>query len=139
MVKVCVPGYSILTHMIVSSCFPLEKHPHSSLRGCSHVSLQGYSSMSLEYPKLNTCTEANLGKFLIIILYEGLFLSPSLRWSLLFSFSMKVYMWDCSFLLYKGLFLLYEGLAMISEKNLLWSKIFPWYNTMLPIYLTPYI
>jgi hypothetical protein len=52
--------------------------------------------MSLEYPKLNTWIEANLGKFLIPLLYEGLFL---------FSFSMKVYLWDCSFLLYEGLFL----------------------------------
>jgi hypothetical protein len=43
--------------------------------------------MSLEYPKLNTWTEANLGKFLIPLLYEGLFL------------------------LYEGLFLLYEGLV----------------------------
>jgi hypothetical protein len=52
--------------------------------------------MSLEYPKLNTCTEANLGKFLIIILYEGLFLSPSL----LSSFSTKV---SSRFLLDEGL------------------------------------
>jgi hypothetical protein len=51
--------------------------------------------MSLEYPKLNTWTEANLGKFLIPLLYEGLFS---------FSFSTKVYLWDCSFLLYEGLF-----------------------------------
>jgi hypothetical protein len=36
--------------------------------------LRGYSSMSLEYPKLNTWTEANLGKFHILLLYEGLFL-----------------------------------------------------------------
>jgi hypothetical protein len=42
-------------------------------------------------------------------------------------------------LLYKGLFLLYEGLSMGSEKSLLWSKIFPWYNTMLPIYWAPSI
>jgi hypothetical protein len=42
--------------------------------------------MSLEYPKLNTWTEANLGKFLIPLLYEGLFL--------LYEF----------FLLYEGLF-----------------------------------
>jgi hypothetical protein len=45
--------------------------------------------MSLEYPKLNTWTEANLGKFLIPLLYEGLF-----------------------FPFYEGLFLLYEGLPM---------------------------
>jgi hypothetical protein len=42
--------------------------------------------MSLEYPKLNTWTEANLGKFLIPLLYEDLFL------------------------LYEGLVLLYKGL-----------------------------
>jgi hypothetical protein len=104
---------------------------HTSLRGWSHPSLRGYSSMSLEYPKLNTWTEANLGKFLIPLLDEGLFcfsfstkvpslfllyeglpvglLIPSLRRSLLFSFSMKVHLCDCSFLLY-------EGLAMGSEK-----------------------
>jgi hypothetical protein len=118
MVKVCVPGYSILGQRRVSARCPLEKHPHSSLRGWSHPSLRGYSSMSLEYPKLNTWTEANLGKFLIPLLYEGLF--SSLRRSLLFSFSMKVYLWDCSFLLYEGLFLFFsmkvEGLAMGSEK-----------------------
>jgi hypothetical protein len=44
--------------------------------------------MSLEYPKLNTWTEANLGKFLIPLLCEGVFL------------------------LYEGLFLLYEGLPV---------------------------
>jgi hypothetical protein len=66
--------------------------------------------MSLEYPKFNTWTEANLGKFLIPLLYEGLFLFllyegltvgfifPSLRRSFLF-------------------LLLYEGLAMGSEKK----------------------
>jgi hypothetical protein len=112
MVKVCVPGYSILGQRRVSARCPLEKHPHSSLRGWSHPSLRGYSSMSLEYPKLNTWTEANLGKFLIPLLYEGLFSStkvllyeglpvgflfPSLRRSFLF-------------------LLLYEGLAMGSEK-----------------------
>jgi hypothetical protein len=56
--------------------------------------------MSLEYPKLNTWIEANLGKFLIPLLYEDLplgLLIPSLRMSLLF-------------------LLLYEGLAMGSEK-----------------------
>jgi hypothetical protein len=110
MVKVCVLGYSILGQRRVSARCPLEKHPHSSLRGWSHPSLRGYSSMSLEYPKLNTWTEANLGKFLIPLLYEGLFL-----------------------------LLLYEGLAMGSEKNLLWSKIFPWYNTMPPICWAPSI
>jgi hypothetical protein len=129
MVKVCVPGYSILGQRGVSARCPLEKHPHSSLRGWSHPSLRGYSSMSLEYPKLNTWTEANLGKFLIPLLYEGLFLLyeglpvglliPSLRRSLLF-------------------LLLYEGLAMGSEK-ISWSKIFPCYNTMLPICWAPSI
>jgi hypothetical protein len=132
MVKVCVPGYSILLQRRVSTCCPLEKHPHSSLRGWSHPFLRGHSSMSLEYPKLNTWTEANLGKFLIPLLYEGLF-------------STKV---SSLFLLYEGLpvgflfpslrrsflfFILYGGLAMGSEKNLLWSKTFQWYNTMLPI------
>jgi hypothetical protein len=116
MVKVCVPGYSILGQGRVSSRCPLEKHPHSSLRGWSHPSLRGYSSMSLEYPKLNTWTEANLGKFLIPLLYEGLFLLYECLFS--FSFSMKV---SSLFLLYEGLlwdciFLLYEGLAMGSEK-----------------------
>jgi hypothetical protein len=72
--------------------------------------------MSLEYPKLNTWTEANLGKFLIHLLYKGLFLLYEGIFS--FSFSMKVYLWDCSFLLYKGLFLLYKGLAMGSKKSL---------------------
>jgi hypothetical protein len=72
--------------------------------------------MSLEYPKLNTWTEANLGKFLIPLLYEGLFLLYEGLFS--FSISTKVYLWDCSFLLYKGLFLLYEGLAMGSKKSL---------------------
>jgi hypothetical protein len=72
--------------------------------------------MSLEYPKLNTWTKANLGKFLIPLLYEGLFL---LYEGLFF------------FLLYEGLpvgllfpslrrsflfLLLYKGLAMGSEK-----------------------
>jgi hypothetical protein len=85
--------------------------------------------MSLEYPKLNTWTEANLGKFLIPLLYEGLFLF------LLYE-GLPV---GFSFLLYEGLFLLYEGLAMGSKKNLLWSKIFPWYNTMLPICWAPSI
>jgi hypothetical protein len=66
MVKVCVPGFSILGQRRVSARCPLEKHPHSSLRG--------YPSMSLKYPKLNTWIEANLGKFLIPLLYEGLFL-----------------------------------------------------------------
>jgi hypothetical protein len=51
--------------------------------------------MSLEYEKLNTWIEANLGKFLIPLLYEGHFS---------FSISMKIYLWDCSFLLYEGLF-----------------------------------
>ena len=74
MVKVCVPGYSIFGQRRVFACCPLEKHPHSSLWGWSHLSLWGYPSMSLEYPKLNTWTEANLGKFLIPLLYEGLFL-----------------------------------------------------------------
>jgi hypothetical protein len=118
MVKVCVPGYSILGQRRVSACSPLKKHPHSSLRGWSHPSLRGYSSMSLEYPKLNTWTEANLGEFLIPLLYEGLFLLYEGLFS--FSFSTKVYLWDCSFLL-------------------LWSKIFPWYNTMLPICWAPSI
>jgi hypothetical protein len=54
--------------------------------------------MSLEYPKLNTWTEANLGKFLIPLLYEGLF-SFSTKVS---SFSTKV----------SSLFLLYEGLPV---------------------------
>jgi hypothetical protein len=49
--------------------------------------------MSLEYPKLNTWVEENLGKFLIPLLYKGLF-------SL--SFSTKV----------SSLFLLYEGLPV---------------------------
>jgi hypothetical protein len=106
MVKVCVPGYSILGQRRVSARCPLEKHPHSSLRG--------YSSMSLEYPKLNTWTEANLGKFLIPLLYEGLFLLYKGLFS--FFFSTEVYLWDCSFLHYGGLFLLYEGLAMGSKK-----------------------
>jgi hypothetical protein len=59
----------------------------------------------------------------LFLLYEGLpvgFLFPSLRRYFLF-------------------LLLYEGLAMGSEKNLLWSKTFPWYNTMLPIYWAPSI
>jgi hypothetical protein len=114
MVKVCVPGYSILGQRRVSARCPLEKHPHSSLREWSHPSLRGYSSMSLEYPKLNTWKEANLGKFLIPLLYEGLFLLYEGLFS--FSFSTKVYLWDCSFLLYE--FLLYEGLAMGSKKSL---------------------
>ena len=88
--------------------------------------------MSLEYPKFNTWTEANLGKFLIPLLYEGLFLFllyegltvgfifPSLRRSFLF-------------------LLLYEGLSMGSKKSLLWSKTFQWYNTMLPICWAPSI
>jgi hypothetical protein len=102
MVKVCVPGYSILGQRRVSARYPLEKHPNSSLRGWSHPSLRGYSSMSLEHPKLNTWTKANLGKFLIPLLYEGLFLLYEGLFS--FSFSTKVYLWDCSFLLYEGLF-----------------------------------
>jgi hypothetical protein len=122
MVKVCVPGYSILGQRRVSARCPLEKHPHSSLRGWSHPSLRGYSSMSLEYPKLNTWTEANLGKFLIPLLYEGLFS---------FSFSTKVYLWDFSFLLYEGLFLLYEGLAMGSKKISCGPKSF---NGIIPCY-----
>jgi hypothetical protein len=102
--------------------------------------------MSLEYPKINTWTEANLGKFLIPLLYEGLFSFSSTKVS---SFSTKV---SSLFFLYGGLpmglfipslkrslLFLYEGLAMGSEKNLLWSKIFPWYNTMLPICWTPSI
>jgi hypothetical protein len=93
--------------------------------------------MSLEYPKLNTWTEAILVKFLIPLLYEGLFLLYEGLFS--FSFSTKVYLWNFSFLLYEGLFLLYEGLAMGSKKNLLWSKIFQWYNTMLPICWAPSI
>jgi hypothetical protein len=96
MVKVCVPGYSILGQRRVSSRCPLEKHPHSSLRGWSHPSLQEYSIMYLEYPKINTWTEANLGKFLIPLLYEGLF---SMK---VFSFSTKV----------SSLFLIYEGLPV---------------------------
>jgi hypothetical protein len=64
--------------------------------------------MSLEYPKLNTWTEANLGKFLIPLLYEGIFLLYKGLFS--FSFSMKFYLWDYSFLLY-------EGLAMGSKKK----------------------
>jgi hypothetical protein len=91
---------------------------HPSLRGWSHPSLQGYFSMSLEYPKLNTWTEANLGKFLIPLLYEGLFSFSFSTKVFSFSFSMKVYLWDCSFLLYEGLFLLYEGLDMGSKKSL---------------------
>jgi hypothetical protein len=83
--------------------------------------------MSLEYPKLNTWTEANLGKFLIPLFYEGLFLLyegipvglliPSLRrytCGIAHSFSTKVYLWDCSFLLYKGP-------AMGSEKKISWG------------------
>jgi hypothetical protein len=106
------------------SCCPLEKHPHSSLRGWSHPSLRGYSSMSLEYPKLNTWTEANLGKFLIPLLYEGLFS---------FSFSMKVYLWDCLIpsLQRYFLFLLYEGLAMGSKKISCGPKSF---NGIIPCY-----
>jgi hypothetical protein len=122
MVKVFVPGYSILGQRRVYARCPLEKHPHSSLRGWSHPSLRGYSSMSLEYPKLNTWTEVNLGKFLIPLLYEGLFLLYEGLFS--FSFSTKVYLWDCSFLLYKGL-------AMGSEKISCGLKSFhgiiPWY------------
>jgi hypothetical protein len=81
--------------------------------------------MSLEYPKLNTWTEANLGKFLIPLLYEGIFLLyeglpvglliPSLRRSL---FS-------------EGLFLLYEGLAMGSKKISYGPKYF---NGIIPCY-----
>jgi hypothetical protein len=66
--------------------------------------------MSLEYPKLNTWTEANLGKFLIPLLYKGLFLS---------------------LLLYEGLFLLYEGLAMGSKKISCGPKYF---NGIIPCY-----
>ena len=113
MVKVCVLAYSILGQRVLSSHFSLDKHPHSSLRGWSKPSLWGYSSMSLEYPKINTWTESILGKFLIPLLYEGLFLIYkglfsfiSLWRPLLFSFSMKVYLWDCSFLVYEGLFLI---------------------------------
>ena len=119
MVKVCVSGYSIPSYRRVSACYPLEKHPHSSLRGWSHPSLWRYSSMSIEYPKLNTWTKANLGKFLIPLLYEGLFS---------FSLSTKV---SSLFLLYEGLpvgllipslrrsllfLLLYEGLPVGYEK-----------------------
>jgi hypothetical protein len=88
---------------------------------------EGILACTLEYPKLNTWTEANLGKFLIplvykvlFLLYEGLsvgFLIPSLRRSL-------------------------PSLRRSSygiKKNLLWSKIFQWYNTMLPIYWAPSI
>jgi hypothetical protein len=139
----------------------MEKHPLSSLRGWSHPNLRGYSSMSLEYPKLTTWTKVNLGKFLIPLLYEGLFLLYEGFFSLSFStkvsfFSTKV---SSLFLLYEGLpvgflipslrrslpfstkvsSLFYEGLAMGSEKNLLWSKIFTWYNTMLPICWAPSI
>jgi hypothetical protein len=64
--------------------------------------------MSLEYPKLNTWTEANLDKFLIPLLYKGLYS---------FFFSTKVYLWDFSFLLY-------EGLAMGSKKISCGSKYF---------------
>jgi hypothetical protein len=53
--------------------------------------------MSLEYPKLNTWTKANLGKFCNPLLYEDLFL-----------------IYEGLFLLYKGLFLLYEGLFSFS-------------------------
>jgi hypothetical protein len=56
--------------------------------------------MSLEYPKLNTWTEANLDKFLIPLLYEGLPVGLLIP-------------------LYEGLFLLYEGLAMGSKKSLM--------------------
>jgi hypothetical protein len=64
--------------------------------------------MSLEYPKLNTWIEDNLGKFLIPLLYEGILLLYEGLFLLyeglfLFSFSMKVYLLDCSFLLYEGL------------------------------------
>jgi hypothetical protein len=84
---------------------------HTPLYEGGHTPLyEGILACSSEYPKLNTWTEANLGKFLSPLLYEGLFS---------FSFSMKVYLWDCSFLLYKSLFLLYEGLAMGSKKSLL--------------------
>jgi hypothetical protein len=112
MVKVCVPGYSILGQRRVSARCPLEKHPHSSLQGWSHPSLRGYSSMSLEYPKLNTWTEANLGKFLIPLLYKGLFLLYEGFFSFLLYGGL---LWDCSFLLYKGLVLLYEGLLLLYE------------------------
>jgi hypothetical protein len=48
---------------------------HTPLYEDGHTPLyEGYSSMSLEYPKLNTWTEVNLGKFLIPLLYKGLFL-----------------------------------------------------------------
>jgi hypothetical protein len=107
MVKVCVPGYSILGQRRVYAHCPLEKHPHSSLRGWSHPYLRGYSSMSLEYPKLNTWTEANLGKFLISLLYKGLFLLYEGFFS--FSFSTKVSSFSTKV---SSLFLLYEGLPM---------------------------
>ena len=95
---------------------------HIPLYEGGHTPLYGYYNMSLEYPKLNTWTEANLGKFLIPLLYEGLFSFPSLWRStcgITLSFSTKVYLWD--------------------QKNLLWFKIFPWYNTMLPICWAPSI
>ena len=116
MVKVCVLAYSILGQRVLSSHFSLDKHPHSSLRGWSHPSLWGYSSMSLEYPKLNTWTKANLGKFLIpllykrlFLLYEGLFSFPSLWRStrgIYLSFSTKVFslspsLWRSSYGIWK--------------------------------------
>jgi hypothetical protein len=69
---------------------------HTPLYEGGHTPLyEGILACPLEYPKLNTWTEANLGKFLIPLLYEGLFLFllyeglpvglliPSLRRSLL--------------------------------------------------------
>jgi hypothetical protein len=85
--------------------------------------------MSLEYPKLNTWTEAILGKFLIPLLYGGLFLLYEGLFS--FSFSTKVYLCDFSFLLYECLFLLYKGLAMGSKKISCGSKYF---NGIIPCY-----
>jgi hypothetical protein len=64
---------------------------HTPLYEGGHTPLyESILACPLEYPKLNTWTKANLGKFLITLLYEGLFL------------------------LYEGLFLflLYEGLPV---------------------------
>jgi hypothetical protein len=48
---------------------------HTPLYEGGHILLyEDILACPLEYPKLNTWTEANLGKFLIPLLYEGLFL-----------------------------------------------------------------
>jgi hypothetical protein len=130
MVKVCVPCYSILGQRRVFGHCPLNKHPHSSLQGWSHPSLRGYSSMSLEYPNSTFGQRPTLENFsfpfsLKVCSFSTKVssLSPSLRRStcgIFHFFSTKVYLWD-------------------PKKNLLWSKIFQWYNTMLPICWAPSI